>query len=269
MSASQSQSQSKTHNEYSKHKFYDSLFDGMHQYMFSAENLLRLRGESLADQSAQASSKEMRKKKVNPSETKRKPNTFLPRQHDTLFWCFYIVKHGFDEYNLCKTTPFKTEKEFKIASVSLVRENAGKLKGMKLKLAQIENELANEAKITLAGLRALALIYGVSIFYVSGSTYFEFECANEDDAPRGIIIHDKTNNKMSVRYHGEDTEDYKKKIRTSHFCITNPEKPMNAMSGYTLPALQDICKKLSVPTVRPDGKNETKKTLYESILNAL
>ena len=33
---------------FSKHKLYDSLFDGMHQYMYSAENLLRLENRNVS-----------------------------------------------------------------------------------------------------------------------------------------------------------------------------------------------------------------------------
>ena len=60
-----------------------------------------------------------------------------------------------------------------------------------------------------------------------------------------------------------------KKIRDTHFHISNPCKPINAMSGYTLPQLHEICKKLSISILRSDGKKETKKSLYESIVNAL
>ena len=180
--------------------------------------------------------------------------------------------HGFEEYELYKCSPFKKEKDFKIASVDLIRKNADKLKAMKLKITVIENELVNEPRITLVGLRALALVYGVSIFYVSGSSYCDFDyLEGAEDSPRGILIHDKATSKTSVKYKdntGSDT-DYTNGVQKTHFCITNPDKPMNAMSGYTLSDLQEICKKLRIPTLRSDGKKETKKTLYEAILNAI
>tara|TARA_B110000261_G_scaffold119309_1_gene133080 strand:- start:1321 stop:2004 length:684 start_codon:yes stop_codon:yes gene_type:complete len=209
--------------------------------------------------------------------SKQESTTYVPRQKDTLFWCFFIVMHGFDEYELCKCSSFKKEKDFKIASVELIRKNADKLKAMKLKISVIENELVNEQKITLVGLRALSLVYGVSIFYVSGNTYCDFDYVGlaaegtSDDTSCGILVHDKATSKTSVKYKDSPASDsdYTNGVMKTHFCIANPDKPMNAISGYTLSDLQEICKKLRIPTLRQDGKKETKKTLYEAILNAI
>lgn len=253
-----------------KHKVYGSLFDGMHKYMFSAENLLRIGSvgrtndlvQSQTTQKSQASSK---KRGLTPEST-----TYLPRQNDTLFWSFFIVLYGFEQYELYKFTPFQKEKEFKIASVELIRKNADKLKALKLKLSTIENELVNESKITLVALRALSLVYGVSIFYVSDPTYCEFDYVEGgEDSPRGVIVHDKATSKTSVKYKDSSTAEYANGIRATHLCVSNPEKPMNAIGGYSLSDLQEICKKLSIPTLRSDGKKETKKTLYEAIVKAI
>lgn len=251
----------------SKHKLYDSLFDGMHQYMYSAENLLRLGNHSPGGDIQKSSNRHVKntKKVIHKTES----TTFEPRQHDTLFWCFYIAKHGFHEYELIKTTPFQTEKRFKISSVDMVRQNSDALKAIKLKVSDVENELVNESKITLTGLRALGLVHGISIFYVSGLTYSEFNHGGEMESSYAIIICDKTKNRMSIRYHDSSASEYMKKVRANYFHISNPAKPMNAISGYTLSELQDICEKLSLPIVRSDGKKETKKFLYEAILNAL
>ena len=269
-SASKSVSKSKSKSTALKHNTYNSLFDGMHQYMFSAENILRNSSVGNDGNNVTANTKtysyEKKKEKTEESAT------YLPRQHDTLFWCFFIVMHGFEEYELYKCSPFKKEKDFKIASVELIRKHAAKLKAMKLKLTVIENELVNEPRITLVGLRALALVYGVSIFYVSGCSYCDFDyLEGGEDSPRGILVYDKATSKTSVKFKdnaGSDA-DYTNGVQKTHFCIANPEKPMNAISGYTLSDLQEICKKLRIPTLRTDGKKETKKTLYESILNAI
>jgi hypothetical protein len=260
----------------SKHKLYDSLFDGMHQYMYSAENLLRLENRNVSVKHIMKDVKTNHKEGVHnnrqskpASASASKSITYEPRQHDTLFWCFFIAKHGFDEYELIKSTPFQTEKQFKISSVDLVREKADILKAHKLKVMEVENELVNESRITLIGLRALALVHGVSIFYVAGSTYCDFEHGEESDSQYGIIIRNKEKNKYSIRYKDESADEYMKKIRDTHFHISNPCKPINAISGYTLPQLHEICKKLSISILRSDGKKETKKCLYESIMNAL
>ena len=200
---------------------------------------------------------------------KTESRMFEPKQHDTLFWCFYIAKYGFNEYELIKFRPFQTEKQFKISSVDMIRQKSDALKAIKLKVHDVENELVNESKITLKGLRALALVHNVSIFYVSGLTYCEFNHGNDMDSSHGIIICDRTKNRMSIRYHDNTALEYMNKIRASHFHISNPEKPMNAISGYTLKELQHICNKLSIPILCSDGKKATKKNIYEAIMVAV
>ncbi len=256
---------------------YSDLFDGMHQYMFSAENLIRLRGADYARKPVEMQGRDAGKNFRNKVDKRRVETTFQPRQHDTMFWCFFIILRGFDAYELVKTTPFKTEKEFKISSVELLRQNADQLKTLKLKLGDIENELVNESKITLSGLRALCLVHKVSIFYVSGRTYCEFYHATESSEEgisneisveynsSGTIVYDKSDNKSSIRY--ENKDDYKDKIKKSCWCIENPQKPMKAISGYTLAELQAICVRLGVQTIRTDGKKENKKALYEAIMS--
>lgn len=256
----------------SHNKQYTNLFDGMHQYMFSAENLLRLQATDYTRTSVKMQGIETGKKIKNKQDNRRLDSMFQPRQQDTMFWCFFIILNGFDAYELVKNTPFKTEKEFKIAAVELVRQHAVELKTMKLKLGEIENELVNEPKITLSGLRALCLVHKVTIFYVSGRTYCEFNHAVEPSGEggdsmlkSGTIVYDKSDKKSSIKY--DDNKDYKDKIKRTCWCIENPHKPMKAITGYTLAELQAICIRLGISTIRTDGKKENKKTLYEAIIS--
>jgi len=248
-----------------KQKIYDALFDGMHEYMFSSENILRLGcGNESENKAKHARCKRQPSNKSNNCHSA----SISPRQYDSLFWCFFIINRGIEDYELCKLTSFKTENDFKIGTVELLREKKDRLKEMKLKLCDIESELVNDKKITLSGLRALSMVYETSVFYVSGLTYYEFDYAEKEKSPRGVIVYDKITKKVSVR-NSPDDESYMEEIRKTHFEITNPKKPINAISGYTLPVLQKICSKLSIPITRPDGTKETKKTLYEAILYSI
>ena len=56
------------------------------------------------------------------------------------------------------------------------------LKAFKLKRNAVENELVNEQRIGLDGLRALCIAYGVSIVYVVGRTYYDFQHGDERGA---------------------------------------------------------------------------------------
>ena len=41
-------------------------------------------------------------KKIVKSENNTRKNTdiFIPKYKDTLFWCFYIIKYGWEKYHL-------------------------------------------------------------------------------------------------------------------------------------------------------------------------
>lgn len=248
-----------------KNKTYDILFGGMNEYMFYAEKVSKLKCYI----ESKTIVPKLQDKNVYPM-TKSIDTSFFPRQEDTLFWCFYIIKEGVHKYEMCKSSSFKTEKEFKIDSVELLRENKDKLKcasvtGAKIKLANIESELVNDRKISFSSLLALSIIYEVSIFLISGFTCYDFNYAKTEGSPRGVIIYDKKTKKASVK-NIDGVGEFINKIKKTHFNVSNPEKPINAMSSYSLTDLQEICRNISIPIMRINGKKETKKTLYELIL---
>lgn len=245
----------------SRKKEFNKLFDGMHQYMFSVENMSRF---GTFDDMCHISHPKNHVKSNKPKEKNKSDEFFFPKQHDSLFWCFYIVLYGINNYELNKKHIFKTEKDFKISSVDLIRKHADEIKAMKLKVSEIESEIVNEKKISVNILRALALVYEVSILYVSEPTYYSFENSNKN---KGIIVFDKHKQRAGVRC--EYSDEYKQRICNTHWYIMNPNKPMKAVSGYTLQMLRDICMKIGLATIDNNGKPLTKQVLYEHILEKI
>ena len=76
---------------------------------------------------------------------------FIPDKKDKLFWCFYVMLHGEMEYLSIENGHFKIEKDFKIDFVEKIRNHKDLLKTFKLKRNELENEFANESKITIKG----------------------------------------------------------------------------------------------------------------------
>ena len=199
---------------------------------------------------------------------------FTPFQKDTLFWCFYIILHGFDEYELHNSDHFSTEKNFKIAAVEKFRTlkvtDVTKFKESKLKKNEIEDELVNQERITLKGLHALCLLYEVSITYIYDHKYCEFIYAPLDSNKSGVIVKNKVHGKdvNSVKY--DTHQEYMDTIHSTFWKVENIQKPLHTASYYTVKDLQDICKKLQIPLVSAEtGKNKLKTGLYEDILKTL
>ena len=205
-----------------------------------------------------------------PIIVKKKETHFTPVQKDKLFWSFYIILKGFDDYELCQSGHFAIEKNFKISTVEKLRSLKNELKEAKLKLNELEDELVNKEMISLKGLHALCFVHKVSITYIYGRMYCEFlygAISTDPNVDGGvstsnvIIKMGVTDN--SVKY--DTTEEYMTSIRDNFWKIENTQKPLGSAGTYSLKDLQDICNKLEIPIINETGKNKLKTALYEDI----
>jgi hypothetical protein len=203
---------------------------------------------------------------------KKEAKPFTPFQKDKLFWCFFIILKGYDEYEINRSNSFSLEKQIKIEAVEKLKSIKEQLKDLKLKRTELEDELVNKQMITLKGLCALCLVHNVSITYVFGRKYCEINNNNNNNNKKGIIIQNEkkedslkwTSNELN------DSDDFLNKLREEYWLIENIQKPLKAPSAYTLPELQAICQKLLIETQCPEKeKAKTKTKLYEEILQHL
>tara|TARA_B100000780_G_scaffold224320_1_gene163427 strand:- start:251 stop:994 length:744 start_codon:yes stop_codon:yes gene_type:complete len=242
-------------------KTHADLFKHLDKYMLSVENVIKFSNIK----STFTFDKKLLNKSTPVTFNKEVINNsaiFYPRQQDLLFWCFYIIYKGDDLYHQTINHVFRTEKDMKIRTIEILAGKRELMKTNKLKRIEIENELLNEKKITLKGLKALCLAYDVSICLVKGCVFYEFDFNKNNE--RGIIIH---NDKIGV--YTDHNSAYYNKIVGTHYQITNATKPINAISGYTLGKLQDICKQLNLPIINCGGVKLNKKDLYMSIQSQL
>lgn len=198
---------------------------------------------------------------------------FVPFQKDKLFWCFYIILNGYEEYEMIRTNSFSVEKQLKIKTVEKLKSIKDQLKELKLKRTELEDELVNKQMITKKGLCALCLVHNVSVTYVYGRKYCEITPI-EQAVKQGIIMQNEkkedalkwTSNEMTTN------ADFLTQIRADYWLIENIQKPLNAPSAYTLGELQEIANKLQIAThvqVNEKMKAKVKTALYEEILQTI
>ena len=72
---------------------------------------------------------------------------FFPAYKDSLFWCYYIIIYGIEDFRLIQSD-FKEEKNIKINLIQKIREKKQILKKMKYKRTEIEDELLNQHTIS-------------------------------------------------------------------------------------------------------------------------
>jgi len=216
---------------------------------------------------------------------KKLKEEIIPRHKDKLFWCFYILYKGEHEYQQHMADNFITEKNFKIETAEKLKTMKDKFKQAKLRISEIEDELMNKPQITLKGLQALCIFYGVSLIYEFNQKYSEYLYNVEDeDAIEIITLKTKERGNTSISEYAlkifESSEDdgtddkekrknYIKNIKEKYWHIENADKPLKVPSAYTIKELQEIGEKLHLSLKTELGKNKTKAVLYEEILSKL
>lgn len=196
---------------------------------------------------------------------------FIPRQKDSLFWCFYILKNSIEKYENMDFINIVVEKNLKIEYIEKFRKKKELLKMYKLSsLSHIENVLLNELKIDVKTFISLCVLENINILFIHKKTFFELKM-NSDQAIQ--IIHffpDKY--KYGIEIENDSfifttkIEEYKEK----YYKITNIEKPIKAISAYKSEELVEISLKLGLETINSvTGKTFLKKELYEEIIKIL
>lgn len=227
----------------------------------------------------QTNTKEQRKTKqplnkqpTNKKETNKKEtnNLYTPIQTDSLFWCFYILKYGFSNYEMEITGQyFSVEKTEKFKYIELLRKNKHLLKVHKVKpFTEIEDDLANQSRISIKTFFSLCIIENMNVLLVDNRKIYEVLCCDIDDTHPLHIIH--RNNKTyehSIEF--DLSGDSIQKYRDTYYKVNNFDDVLKAMSSYKSDELLELCSKLkiNIDTINTTNKKKpTKKDIYELLV---
>ena len=209
------------------------------------------------------SKQKMNENKKSFSTPNTKSNMFFPREKDSLFWCFFIMKFGDEKYEL-SPKHIVEEKKIKIEYVEKIRENKPLLKQYKFaSLTHIENQLVNEFKIDIYTFFSLCALENLNVTYIHKKSFYELIMNDEETAH---VIHRSIG--TPIRY-ALQTIDFSQieQCKTSLFKMENIDKPIKSVSSYKLAELQDFCQKLGIAIINTEtSKKKNKNELYESII---
>ena len=273
-----------TNNVHKKDFFYD-----LQDYMFTSKNINRytkhiihFNNENITPKSSlkniEYNVKDTIVKETNVKDTivketikvklKVKETMYRPRQKDSLFWCFYILKYGFSNYEMeINNQYFVVEKNEKFKYIELLRKNKDLLKLHKIKpLTQLEDDLANKDKISPKTFFALCVLENINVLLVDKRKVYELLI---NDTPTINIVH--RNNE--TYYHSIEldvTEDICNKYRETYYKLTNFDTTLKSIGSYKLQELTELCEKLNINI--EDHKKKTlkqkmtKKDIYELLV---
>jgi len=191
---------------------------------------------------------------------------YYPKQKDTLFWCYFIIKNGFAAYEYPGTTTFVFEKEEKFKSVEILRENKQDLKANKIKNIKehVEDELINKERIGMKTFIALCIANKLNVLFIHKRKCFDLVSNLDLDAKTHIVVCED-NLKCAHKYGVEIEIDDKKAAyyKDNYFKWESVDKPLKAMGSYKSEELSTLCGKIGIDLSK---SQKTKKEMYELII---
>ena len=214
------------------------------------------------------SSDKLVKQYTNQTSKPTKPEYATITDRDTLFWCYYIIKYGYEDYEMVGQR-FSVEKNLKIECINKIRKDKELLKTHKLKRSEIESELLNDERLSLKGFLAICIYNNINFLLIDNRKYYELIVnseVNEDEVSCNIIKCEKGKYTVDITDEVDVIENKLTNYRNSFYRIDNLTKPIKAFSTYSLSELVEICESLKISVTTPDGKKMKKKELYTEIL---
>jgi hypothetical protein len=204
------------------------------------------------------------KPQINPMANKVVETNYRPRQHDSLFWCFYILKYGFSKYEMeVGNQHFTIEKTEKFKYIDLLRKNKDILKINKIKpLSELEDDLANKSRISIKTFFALCVIEKMNILLVDKRKIYE--SINNDNSDIHVIHRNGVTYEHYIELNILPEE--LTKTRNTFYKMLGFDSVLKAMSSYKVDELLEISKKLGIDMNTNTNKKITKKDIYEIIV---
>jgi hypothetical protein len=237
-----------------------NLFNQLNKYALDDNNLQQLLIHSYYPKKTNIQNKIQPKKE---DKSKKNEDFFIPDEKDSIFWCWFIFKYGFSEYEILKKNTFTTEKEYKINFIEKVRKGKHILKKLKMKLTDIEGNLSSEPNLSIKSLESMLIIEEYNFTYMNDKIFYENLIKPEHK--NCIIKYFPNKDKCGLFLDKDKLFEYRNKL----FVVDNISKPIKGISNYKAQELKDICKKLNIDIMKTPTKTKTKKELYQLVIEKI
>jgi len=216
--------------------------------------------------------KEMNKPLKQKESKELKDKIYKPFKKDSLFWCFFILKHGFSKYEMeVGNQHFSIEKQEKFKYIDELRKTCNKdlLKMHKIKpLSLLEDDLANQERISIKTFFALCIVEKINVMLIDKRKVYEILIT---DDPKIHVIH---RNSVSYEHHIEldVSTDAINMYRETYYKMSTFDVSLKSMASYKVEELLDLCKKLDIvldqsfKEEKKEKKKLGKKDIYELLV---
>ena len=214
---------------------------------------------------------------------KQKDEYIEPRQQDTLFWCLYIIHHGYNDYMQIDRNYGVKELEEKQKIFNFIKANPSKMKNTNYKmtnvaLQEIQSEMMTVQKQTsMTSMIAMLVYYNINLLIVDASekTMLEFWVNKEDipsmntkttsDSAPTYILYKSKMGKYKLQM--ENIATYKiYEMKEKYVILDSYLKPLKSITNYKVEELEEIAKKLAIYN---ENKKYKKAELYQLVADTL
>ena len=203
-------------------------------------------------------------------EKKRKDIYILPKQKDTLFWCFFICAFGYKEYISVERNYGNKEIEVKQKAGVYIKENYQEFKQnssiriTKSLIEDIVSDFNTQIQSTnFFNFNAMSFMHKINfiILHEEKPCYLSFVVNKESPY---YLIQQMKYNKYQVRQDPLTLEE-QVKLESTNYCLDSWLRPIRAISTYKVSDLQDIAYSLDLE----DIPNMKKQELYDYIVESI
>lgn len=238
------------------HNNKEHTFNKMREYMFYEENMNKW--TRFLENKVEKKFKSRSSKKYTSKQKKKE--TFSPKQRDQLFWIFFVMLKGMDEYFMIQHNIFTVETDFKFKTIEMFRKKKKEMKALKMKVVDIEDNLVNGKTINVKTLQALCFVYEKSVIYKQDNMYYDFNYGGKyvliEKEERDIVMHLDVEESTIIS------------IKEKKFYV-DVNKPIRGISYYNITDIHIIASKLAIKNNDEKNKAKTKKVLYQEIIQML
>lgn len=197
--------------------------------------------------------------KQKPKAPQQINDIMRPSGTDHLFWCFYMMNYGEQEYFFNSQSWFGEMSKRKIELVTELRKNKALLKPYKLKLADMEGEMVSP-QITSKALIGLSVLKSLPVIFIKNRTYIRL--GGDSSKKWNIVTRDRAGWYLRQNIDQSEID----KLTSTLYEVKDMEKPIKSVSSYTLADLREIAEKLGIDI---EGRKLKKSDLYQEILSKL
>ena len=194
---------------------------------------------------------------------KPKSSIIYPDKKDTLFWCLFIANNGVADYEAIRQGYSNIEIAEKQKIMTSIKSQPTKLKSTNVKLTniaiqEIMSDIVTNATLTVSTMVAMSVFYNKRIILIKGKEFYINVCPL-DEYTQTIILIKKDKNDYGIDM--DVTDEKIKQIETERICLSKHDRPLEAITNYTVEELKTLAVRLGVvSTVKL-----TKSGLYQEL----